>query len=368
MATSPALLPRASSVVAMTALGATLFSACTGDPTRPDGDPAPPAQSPPAQPPATPSATAARPLTSIVATVRTKEPFLVWAAVSEQGYAYVTQLYTGMVHRIQLSDFSLTTTTPSEFIDMRGVVVDSRTGRVLAAGADVWGPPWYKSAVLVLDAEAQPLEQRYETTNFDDEPLALALSTDGRTLYVGTSRGNVHIRDVATGVVLGNAHVGGAVYSLALHPSLPILYASTTQRVIEIDTRTNDVQVLDAYDPSSRGYPQSLGVSPDGRELYIAYEGMYGKLRIWDIAIRAFVAEVALSESGGLGVAVSPDGAYVYVGSSIVHPGSVYVIDAARRSVIATIPVGGVPQRLAISPDGATLVVPNSSGWVDIVR
>jgi YVTN family beta-propeller protein len=273
-----------------------------------------------------------------------------------------------MVHRISLSDMSVRSTVPSEFIDLRGVTVDPRTGRVFIAGSDIWGPPWYKSAVIMTDADGQPVQQRYETEAFDDEPLAIALSADGRTLYSGTNRGNVYMRDVATGRVLTVAHVGGTVISLALHPSLPVLYASTAQQVAEVDTRTGAVRVVDTYDPSSRGYPQSLVLSPDGRELYVVYEGMYGTLRVWDTGSRAIIGEVQLSESGGLGLAISPDGAYLYASSSYIHPGAVYVIDAARRAVLHTIPVGGVPQRLAMSPDGTTLVVPNSSGWVDIIR
>jgi YVTN family beta-propeller protein len=60
---------------------------------------------------------------------------------------------------------------------------------------------------------------------------------------------------------------------------------------------------------------------------------------------------------GPFGVAVSPDGAHVYVTDH--DNGTVSVIDTATKSVTATITVGANPEDVAFSPNGATAYVTN---------
>jgi YVTN family beta-propeller protein len=67
---------------------------------------------------------------------------------------------------------------------------------------------------------------------------------------------------------------------------------------------------------------------------------------------RTVVATVP--DVGGAGVAVTPDGAFVYVGGS----SQVSVIEAVTNTVVATIPVSG--RSVAVTPDGAFVYVANS--------
>jgi YVTN family beta-propeller protein len=55
------------------------------------------------------------------------------------------------------------------------------------------------------------------------------------------------------------------------------------------------------------------------------------------------------------GIAVSPDGMQVWVGSN--QDSTVTVLDPERRAVIATLRGFGFPYRMAISPDGLTAVI-----------
>jgi len=69
---------------------------------------------------------------------------------------------------------------------------------------------------------------------------------------------------------------------------------------------------------------------------------------------------------GGYGLALTPDGEQVYISCSL--NGKVEVVDVATRTHIKSIAVTGSPRRIAVSPDGLTVVVPNENGWVDFIQ
>ncbi len=59
---------------------------------------------------------------------------------------------------------------------------------------------------------------------------------------------------------------------------------------------------------------------------------------------------------GGMGIALSPDGAHAYVGVNVPGgTGVLEVVDTARREVTAVVPVGRRPFDVDVSPDGAEI-------------
>jgi YVTN family beta-propeller protein len=62
------------------------------------------------------------------------------------------------------------------------------------------------------------------------------------------------------------------------------------------------------------------------------------------------------------GVAVTPDGSKVYVGNNAFFGGIVQVINPATNGVSANIPVGGLLQGVAVTPDGRKVYVATYGG------
>src|SRR5438876_11672458 len=82
-----------------------------------------------------------------------------------------------------------------------------------------------------------------------------------------------------------------------------------------------------------------------------------GTVSVIDTAKNAVTATIPVG-AGAWGVAVSPDGARVYVTS--IDSNTLSVINAATNVVTATADVGHRPAGVAVSPDGARLYVTNA--------
>ncbi len=115
-----------------------------------------------------------------------------------------------------------------------------------------------------------------------------------------------------------------------------------------LDTATNTVT---ATVPVGTG-PIGVAVSPDGARVYVTLQGS-NAVSVISAATNTVTATMPVG-LGPIGVAVSPDGARVYVTNS--DSNAVSVINAATNTVTATVPV---PFGLAVSPDGARVYVAN---------
>ena len=113
--------------------------------------------------------------------------------------------------------------------------------------------------------------------------------------------------------------------------------------------------------------PNSL-VSTDTR--VIVTNGNNDSISIIDTEQDSVVADVWLQLDERLGnlrghipfgVALSPDGNRLYVAESGIN--AVAVVDLERLEVLGHIPVGWFPSKVAVTPDGGTLIVANAKGW-----
>jgi YVTN family beta-propeller protein len=118
--------------------------------------------------------------------------------------------------------------------------------------------------------------------------------------------------------------------------------------------------------------PGALAISPDGQRLYVA-DGAHFAVAVVDTATNQLITAIPLVDgplppvsavspnASGLliaGLAVSPDGAQLYVTSG--H--TLSVISTPTNSVVAAVKVGKLPTTIAVSPDGQRVYVRDNFG------
>ena len=94
--------------------------------------------------------------------------------------------------------------------------------------------------------------------------------------------------------------------------------------------------------------PHRAEWGPDGM-LYVTAE-LGNAVDVLDPSTRKIVAEIPTGQKESHMLVISPDGRRAYTAN--VGAGSVSVLDVVKRSLITTIPVAKMVQRISISPDG----------------
>lgn len=125
----------------------------------------------------------------------------------------------------------------------------------------------------------------------------------------------------------------------------------------------------------------AVAFSPDGARAYVTttdYVGdrnvpVSGALKVIDTATNTVIDSTPVGTVPGA-VAVTPNGAYVYVANYGYYTGSgtVSVVDTVTGTVVADIAVGGNPVSIAVNPDGRSVYVTNydwaaPSGIVQVI-
>lgn len=104
--------------------------------------------------------------------------------------------------------------------------------------------------------------------------------------------------------------------------------------------------------------PEQLAVSPDGAHVYIANEDG-AKLSVVDVNTGEIAESFNIGEEPE-GVSIEPHNGRVWVTSE--EDGAVYVIDVAGHKVVKPVKVGPRPRSVAFLPDGSRAYVPSENG------
>ena len=198
---------------------------------------------------------------------------------------------------------------------------------------------------------------------------------DSQTAYLGTNDGRVLEFDVASSHVTGSIDLGVAksrANHLALNAAGTLLYASsfTSGTISEIDLASKLVVRIFIVG----GEPQGIALSLDGTELYVADESGTGHINVYNLVGETRESSIpsgATSGAGGpFGLAMSPDGATVYVGVITTEgPGLIQVIDAGTRTIERTInSCGRMPRRIAFGFSGGLAVIADETGCANFVE
>jgi YVTN family beta-propeller protein len=182
----------------------------------------------------------------------------------------------------------------------------------------------------------------------------------GAAVYVvSTGTDTVSIVDVASNTVADTIAVGVDPVRIAA--------SSDGSRAYVANAGSDSISVIDVAQRQVVGTialassPGSLVVTPDGAALYVMIEG--GQVAVVDTASASVTTAITVGPAdlgflgGGGGIAVSDDGARVYV-----TWGELSVIDTATNTVVASNYVGICPTEIALSHDGAGVYVANNFG------
>jgi len=202
-------------------------------------------------------------------------------------------------------------------------------------------------------------------------PLALAVSPDGRKVYVAQRvdaiSGAVSVLHTASRRVLtSTAVVGGVPRSIVASPDGKRVFAAANGiGLLVMDAAlatlldTIPMQVGDGV----RDNPQGLAISPDGTLLAVSDGLPGGAVTVLRTADKVQQARLLMPAGlAPLGVAFAPDGAQAFVvaadttGSQIP---SLSVFDPLTALVQDTAAVAALPTGIAVAPDGSAVFVAN---------
>jgi YVTN family beta-propeller protein len=243
--------------------------------------------------------------------------------------------------------------------------------------------------VVVIDTRAQ---RAMRTIPVGRYPFGITLSPDGRTLYVANVGMYTYrlIRSLDTARIdetalrypaygyLSAESVAGIKNDSVDIPALGDPHAPEAYSVWAIETRTDSVIArvktgIQVGEPIE-GFPAVGGASPNSLVATDAYvfvsNGSNDCISVIDVQTHAIVRTIRLSIDERLkrlrgiipfGLALSPDRKRLFVAEAGVN--AVGVIDIPTMQVLGHIPVAWFPSKLAVLPDGKTLVVANAKGY-----
>jgi len=150
--------------------------------------------------------------------------------------------------------------------------------------------------------------------------------------------------------------------SSCVHASLVAFTSNFGENTISLIS-VSDGSVLETI-AVGRG-PQGLALSPDGKYLYVANQ-LDDTISVLFVPDTRFIKNLP-AQGGPMAIAVSPDGGIIFV--SCYSSGLVTVLRADDGSVISAIPVGGGAAGVALSSDGKHLYAANrTEGTISVIQ
>ena len=269
------------------------------------------------------------------------------AAVGRDGTIVVVDIVTGVLAQGALPAYTLTAKAAPGGA-LQSVALDSAAGRAFVA-------PMRSGYVGVIDLATGSLSDSVGAPAAFGFADAVALTPDGSKLLVGGGYG-LGVYDARTLAFIDSVPDVAAVRAFAFHPSLALGYAVTDAgRVEEFDLTS--LRLTRHLQPAGTG---DALVSPDGARLYVA-DPDYG-VHAFDLASGRLVDTIPLP--GAFGIARFARSGYLLV----TVADSAVLIDPGTSSVVASYPLGGTARRPAVDSSGATVVIPNSDGWVNFIQ
>jgi YVTN family beta-propeller protein len=192
-------------------------------------------------------------------------------------------------------------------------------------------------------------------------PYGVAVARNGIT-YLALIGSHVLLRgDLASRNFTEPVSVGDTPPHVVLNPAGTRAYATLQngQAVVMVDAANNTLMAT--LPLSSDGF--NLAVSPSGERVYVTTAG--GDLYVLDATSYTIIATLNVGRAAN-GLAFSPDGCTVYVSSR--DAATVTAISTSSNTITRTYALSGMPQRVAVAPDGLWMYVANEHSGLDIVN
>lgn len=190
-------------------------------------------------------------------------------------------------------------------------------------------------------------------------PYGVAISALGRTYITLLDAGILQDAVLPVDAFGGGIPVGQVPPHVTFNPAGDRAYvvAQTGRRLTGIDVANSTV--LDTLALPADGF--NLITSADGSEVFASVST--GQVYVVDAQTFAVVDSIILPSAVN-GFARHPSKNRIYISSR--DGGVVVEVNAATHQVLRTFTTGGMPQRLAVSPNGRELLIANETLGVDI--
>jgi len=203
-------------------------------------------------------------------------------------------------------------------------------------------------------------------TLFGVQPRSLAPSPDGKRLYVAAPGTGVLVMDAANLTLKQTINVAlddegrDNPQGIAISPDGDLVIVSSGTAGGAISTlRTSDGAVVSSFTPGSGLAPLGVAFDPIGSGAYVvaaSAAGGNGALITFNPVSGAEISRLAVGVLP-TGVAVTPDGASVFVSNA--GSATVMAYSTSNQVIAGTTPVGLAPTGIAVSPNGTTVYVAN---------
>ena len=275
----------------------------------------------------------------------------------------------GYVTNAQDNTVSVIDTTTASVIATVPVGSSPSAVAVTPNGRFAYVTNFFGNSVSVISAASNTV---VATVPLGTSARGIAMNPNGSFAYVmGSTSANISVIDTATNTVVSAIPVSFPS-KLAIAPSGNLGYVTHgafIKGVTVINTATNSVVT---HIPIPVDVTDAPAVTPDGAFLYVTCSSFSTgpKLAVIDTATNTIVALVPLPGNFAPGVAITPNGAFAYVannGGGVCCeggrlPSSVSVIDTATNTEVANVPFGSLsPFGVAVTPDGAFVYVTDLS-------
>ncbi len=268
------------------------------------------------------------------------------AATPNGNRVYVTNALSNSISVIETALDEVVATIPMDFVGGRGgpvgigITPDGARAYVANRFAFSYGP------ISVISTATNTVLGDIAVSGV--EPVGVAVAPNGAFVYVTSqTSGTVEVIETATNSQIAMFSVGGNAYEIAFAPDGAHAYVTSTP----VNNIVNVVKTADHTVERTLPVPAfGLAVSPDGAYLYASGEDRVWKISTSDYSIVATIT-VPRSPTSRSAIVITTDGKFAYRTAGII-PGtsSVNVIDLSSNTVVATIPVGQVPTGIVLTP------------------